>query len=140
MEVSIFEKIASSTWNRIRKSAKFKISQGEESITDFNFLELAADHYPKVFPVISTPKNYEKVTGYDWEWWIGNNRVGWLRYAVQAKKIGKSHRYETLNHTVHKGKKQVSILKEYSEANQAIPLYCFCNYVDVLEIKPNSDF
>ena len=84
--VDLFESIASSTWQRIHWGNFYKISQGEETITDLNLLELARANCPEV-KVIKTAKNKEKYQGTDWEWWIGNKRLGWLRYAVQAKKI-----------------------------------------------------
>ncbi len=71
----------------------------------------------------------ESVKGTDWEWWIGNRTHGYLRYAVQAKKLdAKTNRYSSLNHKVGVGSKtlfQHDILEKYAHVNQAIPLYAF---------------
>lgn len=126
--VNLFESMASSTWQRICLGEAHKISQGEETITDLNLLEIARVNCPEV-QVIKTSKVKEKDKGTDWEWWIGNNRIGWLRYAVQAKKISSnSSIYKTLNHQVN-STPQINILEQYAKENNAIPLYCFYNYL-----------
>jgi len=127
--INVFESIASSTWQRIRLGEAYKVSQGEETITDINLLELARANSSAV-RVIKTPKGKERYQGTDWEWWIGNDRLGWLRYAVQAKKVNPdTSRYDVLEHKVG-GARQIDILEQYAKANHAIPLYCFYNYLD----------
>ncbi|MBD1932399.1 MULTISPECIES: DUF6615 family protein [Cyanophyceae] len=127
--IDVFESIASSTWQRIRLGEAYKVSQGEETITDINLLELARANCTEV-QVIKTPKDKEKCQGTDWEWWIGNHRLGWLRYAVQAKKVDpRTSRYKVLGHKVH-SIPQIEILEKYAKVNHAIPLYCFYNYLD----------
>lgn len=127
--VDVFEKLASSTWQNIYLGEAYRISQGEETITDLNLLELARENCPEV-QVIKTPKDKEKDQGTDWEWWIGNDRLGWLRYAVQAKKINpNTSRYDVLGHKVNRIP-QIDILERYARGNRAIPLYCFYNYLE----------
>jgi hypothetical protein len=125
----VFEKLSASTWGRLRDAEAYGISQGEETLTDINLLDIVKLKSPQV-RVVKTPKNKEKDKGTDWEWWFGNNNIGWLRYAVQAKKIDyKTQNYKVLNHKVD-GKPQIDILETYSRVNMAIPLYCFYNYVE----------
>ena len=85
--------------------------------------------------VIQTPKIKEKEKGTDWEWWIGCEELGWLRYAIQAKKIDPtSLNYKSLNYksgTKPNKKRQIDILKKYAKENNAIALYSFYNYVEV---------
>lgn len=126
--VDVFEDIASSTWQRIHLGEIYKVSQGEETITDINLLELVKANCAEV-QVVKTHKNKEKEQGTDWEWWIGNHRLGWLRYAVQAKKINpNSSRYDVLGHKVN-NIPQICTLEQYARINHAIPLYCFYNYL-----------
>ena len=133
--VKLFEKLASYTWQRILYSEEFKISQGEETITDLNLLEIAMSQYSEV-KVIKTAKYEEKNQGTDWEWWIGNSRIGYLRYAVQAKKIDKKFiHYKSLGHKVESERQNV-ILERYALNNGAIPLYCFYNYSQNTNLKP----
>lgn len=133
--VKLFEKLASYTWQRILFSEEFKISQGEETITDLNLLEIAMSQYSGV-KVIKTAKYEEKNQGTDWEWWIGNSRIGYLRYAVQAKKIDKKFiHYKSLGHKVE-SEQQIDILEKYARINRAIPLYCFYNYSDNTDLTP----
>ncbi|MEH2188828.1 MAG: DUF6615 family protein [Nostoc sp.] len=132
--VDVFENIASSTWQRIYLGEVYHVSQGEETITDSNLLEIAKANCPEV-RVIKTPKNKEKEKGTDWEWWIGNNRLGWLRYAVQAKKINPgTTRYDKLKHKHVDNTLQIDMLEKYAKENGAIPLYCFYNYLENVDL------
>lgn len=119
-------------WERLRNSIEFGINQGEETLTDNLLLYLASQKLSGI-TVIQTPKNKEKLIGTDWEWWIGNKKNGYLRYAVQAKKLDlKSGRYASLNHKVGKGKGAIAqhkVLEMYAKSNNAIPLYAFYNYL-----------
>ncbi len=125
--------ICDDIWQRLSDSKKLGISQGEETLTDNLLLYLASQDLSSI-KIIQTPKSEEPVKGTDWEWWIGNNHQGYLRYAVQAKKLDqKTGRYTSLNHKVGKGPSaefQHNILETYARVNQAIPLYVFYNYLD----------
>lgn len=125
--------VCDDVWNRLQNGKRFGISQGEETLTDNILLYLATQNLTSV-KIIQTPKNLEPTKGTDWEWWIGNSKTGYLRYAVQAKKLDlKSGRYSSLNHKVGKGtsaRPQHEILEDYANANGAIPLYAFYNYLE----------
>lgn len=128
-----FNKISDDIWNRLHLSKKLGISQGEETLTDNLLLYLASQNLSDI-RIIQTPKNLESCQGTDWEWWIGNRKSGYLRYAIQAKKLDlKSGRYSSLNHKVGTGSVAASqhvVLEKYSQANKAIPLYAFYNYLE----------
>jgi hypothetical protein len=132
----IFEKAASDTWQRLEASSKLGVSQGETTITDIILLDFKAAKCPFLH-LVKTPQHLESSQGTDWEWWIGSTHVGWLRYAVQAKRIDlSSSNYNCLAHTVHQkvngktvsNKLQLDILRDYSSANKALGRYCFYNY------------
>lgn len=130
----LFEKAASDTWRRLKASLELGISQDETTITDIILLDLKAAKCPFLH-LMKTPQNLEPLQGTDWEWWIGGNRVGWLRYAVQAKKVDLSSlRYDELAHKVN-GKLQLDILRSYSSANKALGRYCFYNYASTIQQK-----
>ncbi|MEN2469505.1 DUF6615 family protein [Burkholderia theae] len=140
-----FEDLSEGVWDRLADSLALNISQGEETITDNLLLDLARLKHPGL-SMIKTPKNLESDKGTDWEWWIGNDNDGWLRYAVQAKKLNLHElRYDTLRHVIP-GKPaefdvsgnlvsaavapalQHDVLRDYATGNGAIPLYAFYNH------------
>ncbi len=143
--VPLFEELAKDTWTRLRYASALAISQGEETITDINLLALKMANIADL-QVWKCPKNLEKERGIDWEWWIGSNRIGWLGYAVQAKKLaGKS--YEHLNHEVTIAKTpagqvqkvfQLELLEQYAYHTpiKRIPLYCLYNFVPSAILNP----
>jgi hypothetical protein len=133
MICSLFERLSADTWKTLQKSIASRISQGEETITDTNLLALSS---LKGIRVWKCPKHLEKHTGVDWEWLIGSNRLGWIRYAVQAKKLNlkRNHKYEHLNHHV-KGMSQIRILELYARKVSAVPLYCFYNYTNLEKLS-----
>ena len=126
-ETSLFERLASETWGRLRLSITLECSQGETTITDHNLLEMKRIGPPNLHVVKATPR-YERLFGFDWEWWI---RYGarWMRYAVQAKKLNlRTCRYDQLRHRVG-SRFQMDLIESFARAKGAIPLYCFYNYV-----------
>lgn len=127
--IDLFERLAKETWERVRDGNALDIRLGETGITDFLLLDIKRANPPNI-RIIKTPHQLESTKGTDWEWWIGSPQLGWLRYAVQAKKlyIG-SQSYSKLSHRVG-GIPQVNILENYSNANKAIPLFCFYNFCD----------
>lgn len=128
------EVIAKHTWQTLNDSRKFGISQGEETINDNILLYLLRQRLPSLH-LIKTPKNKEAQMGTDWEWWIGNPSEGYLRYAVQAKKLNfDTRRYGKLKHlvpTASGNEFQHEILKKFAIANNAIPLYALYNNISL---------
>lgn len=127
--ISVLENLAVDTWERLRDSRALEINFGEETITDLLLMDLKRKR-PSTSRIIQTPKTKEKDKGTDWEWWIGSDRTSWIRFAVQAKKLHiDSGRYNGLSHKVG-STLQIDLLERYASANDAVPLYCFYNYVN----------
>ena len=126
-----FEDITRRIWTDIDLANKYGTSFGEETITDSILLELAKQNYFNI-RILQTPKPKETIQGTDWEWFVGSYRYGWMRYAIQAKKLNpNSHRYDNLNHKVGQPPNedyQINLLRAFASANGAVPLYNFYNY------------
>ncbi len=100
---------------------------GEETITDLLMLDLNRRELRRTL-FVQTSKPKEAAQGTDFEWWLGSDATGWIRFAVQAKKLDlKSERYLNLKHTVN-GVLQIDLLEQYAELNKALPVYCLYNY------------
>jgi hypothetical protein len=127
----LLERLARATWERIKIGEQLDCSQGEETITDINLLDMKRAGYPGM-RIIKTNKPQESQWGIDWEWWIGSDRGalsnGWWRFAIQAKKIDRQGRYNSLRHKIGR-RFQFELLKQYAHKNQCIPLYCLYNFV-----------
>lgn len=126
-----FEDITRRIWSDINLSNRYRTIYGEETITDSILLELAKQNYFNI-RILQTPKLSEAIKGTDWEWYVGSYKYGWIRYAIQAKKLNpKTYIYDSLYHKV--GNKtnnsyQMDILRTFSNANGAVALYNFYNY------------
>jgi hypothetical protein len=124
--VAVFEELARHTWSRLADGHAFGVRQGEVSISDYLLLEMARERLPTIH-ILKTPAHLERLKGTDWEWWIGSRANGWLRYAVQAKRLQyPSDYYDQLGHRVRK-RLQVDLLTEYARANKAIAMYALYN-------------
>jgi hypothetical protein len=123
----VLEGLSVDTWERLRDARTFEIRFGEETITDLLLLDLKRKAF-KTTSIVQTSKYEEKNTGTDWEWWLGHPGK-WLRLAIQAKKLKRKDRYDSLGHKVSK-KHQVDLLEEYAEANNAVPMYCLYNHLE----------
>jgi len=132
--VLLFEQLAEATWAKLAKSWNYNISISEETFTDLNLLEIEAASLPNV-RVWKSNKQEESLKGIDWEWWIGSNRLMWWRYAVQAKKVTQSGKYDSIRKKV-KNRFQIDLLHEYAKKSRAIPLYCFYNHVEDRNVSP----
>lgn len=122
---SILEALARETWNRLHDASDLSIRFGEETITDLLLLDLRR-RKPLLAEIVQTSKSKESISGTDFEWWLGSDRIGWIRFAVQAKKLDfKSMRY-VFTHKVN-GILQIDLLERYAKANGATPIYCLYN-------------
>jgi hypothetical protein len=111
--IRLFETLAEQTWDRIRDAHELDVSQGEETITDLNLLEIKRNGISTI-RVVKLSIDEEAIKGIDWEWWIGSDAQGWLRYAVQARKIHfASQRYDSLGHKVN-GVLQIDLLEVFA--------------------------
>ena len=128
---TILANLSNDIWERLRDvkalSETRSIRFGEETITDLLMLDLNRQSATRsVFT--QTPKHEEALTGTDFECWLGSDTTGWLRLAVQAKRLDlKSERYGGFNSSVN-GSKQIDRLERYAKHHQAIALYCLYNF------------
>ena len=77
-----------------------------------------------------TSKSDESTSGTDFELWLGSDQLGWFRFAIQAKKLNlRDGRYSTLTQYNSHGR-QVDLLEQYAQYNDAAPLYCLYNFAD----------
>lgn len=124
----VFQCLAAATWRRIRDGHRYGIRQGEEGISDWLLLDIVGSRIADV-RVAKTSKALEANQGTDWEWWIGDDNHGWLRYAVQAKMIDvPSSRFITLNHKIN-NTFQYDVLQRYATQQRAIPIYCLYTFL-----------
>ena len=135
---TVLESLSKDVWERLRDvknlPAAHSIRFGEETITDLLMLDLNRQR-PTRAMFTQTPKHREAVRGTDFEWWLGSDTTGWIRLAVQAKKLDlKSERYLNFKHKVN-GVKQINRLERYAARHGAIPLYCLYNYSANAESK-----
>lgn len=131
--LQLVDELSRETCNNIDLAFRLNTKFGEETITDLLLLELAKKRNYNL-RIIQTPKDKEKDKGTDWEWFIGSPTYGWVRFAIQAKKIKLSTKNGDygLGHKVGLNR-QVDILQTYASANNAIPLYTFYNYYDSID-------
>lgn len=118
------EAIVRCTWGLLRDAASLGASIGEETLTDLLSIKVKRDGYR----VMQFSKARESRTGVDiaLEVWLGNDRMQWVRLAIQAKKLDVvSQRYHSLDYRNKTGR-QLNMLEQY--AHRAIPLYLLYNY------------
>ena len=93
---TVAERIAESTWNRLRESRRLHVRLGEETLTDLLILDFLVSAPSHNIRFIQTTKPKEAVQGTDLEIWVryGGNAAD--IYAVQAKKLHEGN-YNCLN-------------------------------------------
>lgn len=133
-EVELLESLARSTWERLTLGHELNCAQSEETLTDLILLELARARLPYLL-IYKATKIEEGQRGFDWEWWVGEDGVGWTRYSIQAKKLNpRSGRYSSLRQKV-RGEFQLDVLEDFSNRQHSIPLYIFYNAVSEEDAK-----
>ncbi len=130
---TVLEELSVDVWERLRDVKRLTkplgVRHGEETITDLLMLDLMRKLSGHVMAT-QTPKREEAKSGTDFELWVERSTRGWVRFAVQAKRIDfKRSTYSGLNYKVN-GTKQMHLLKRFADANGAIPVYCFYNYYE----------
>lgn len=78
-----FKDLACMNWLIIRQSRLVGFQLKEESLTDFNVLNLKLRH-PEV-ETTTFSKWDEGLNGADWEWWFTDGAGRWIGFRVQAK-------------------------------------------------------
>ncbi len=119
------EAIARCTWSLVRDAAFLGASIGEETLTDLLSIKVKRGGYR----VMQFSKARESLTGVDiaLEVWLGNDRMQWVRLAIQAKKLNVgSYKYHSLDYK-SKTDRQLNMLEQYAQ-HGTIPLYLLYNY------------
>ena len=122
------EKIAHDTWERLSLSRDLRVRLGEETLTDLLALDFTRSMKGRA-RLFQCTKAQESIEGTDLVILIhaGGNRG--FRFAVQAKKLYPSNRYEHLNARVNSSCSfQIDILEEFSRSVGAVPLYLLYNH------------
>ena len=127
----LLEQLSRDTWERLRDVQRLAptagLRFGEETITDLLMLDI--NRHPLTRAIFDpTSRPLETIQGTDFEWWLGSDKTGWFRFAVQAKKLNlKSGRYDNLKHKIHHTT-QTERLEWYAQKTGAIPVYCLYNF------------
>ena len=124
---ALLETLAKDTWENLREAKPLSVRFGEETITDTLMLELRR----KGFTVFKqTSLRDEAKFGTDFECWVGSDSMGWIGYAIQAKKLDfGTGTYRNLGHVV-KGpqKRQLDILTTYAMKRGLTARYCLYSH------------
>ena len=133
--LALFEDLARTTWEWLGQARQLKLSFSEETVTDIAALHIAGAALNQI-KVSKTTKQQEKKFGIDWMWFIGNPTQGYIRYAVQAKKVTLD---ESVNYSYRIRRRvkgipgvefQIELLEQFARKARAKPIYCFYNNVD----------
>ncbi|MGH9427900.1 MAG: DUF6615 family protein [Terriglobia bacterium] len=119
------------SWDSLRRARSASTQLGEESLTDFNLLEIRTRHPNEVITKTFT-KPKEAGTGADWEWWFTGSSRRWLGFRIQAKVLDlRSDKFEHLHYKpspgqLSSGQYQADLLcqRAQSALPKRIPLYC----------------
>ena len=132
---TLFANQSTDLWERlgyVRESYKSRgvlgpVRFGEETITDLLMMDLYVQG-SRLAHFQQTSKPDEALWGTGFELWLGSGRLGWFRFAIQAKKLDlKSDRYASLPQANANGL-QIDLLEQYASLNRAAPLYCLYNH------------
>jgi len=134
-----FNRVCDNVWCLLETSWIRRFDLSETTVTDRILLWLHENRALSSIQVAILAKTSyadEPVRGTDWEWWIGNGRHGWSRYAVQAKKLSHQENGGTRYHSLKQRAGQSlpeqfqhEVLARYARENHAVPIYAFYNYV-----------
>lgn len=126
------ERIAESTWCRLRDARAYSVRLGEETITDLLVLDFMRSEMQRSSRVFHITKQKEAQYGIDLliVTRIDSNSAAVL--AVQAKKLYNTERYDSLNHRVGDNRiSQLDLLESFAWKRGCIPLYLLYNYTDL---------
>src|ERR1700730_12804459 len=120
---------ARATWDLLVAGRDTGVGPGEETLTDLNLMEIATRHGDRVCLKKFSRWDEARVSGADWEWWLGSPG-SWIGLRLQAKKLNiRTLRYDDLAHRNQWGF-QVDRLIESSTRDALVPAYCFYNAWD----------
>ena len=134
---TVAERIAESTWNRLRESRYLHVRLGEETLTDLLVLDFSMSVPKHNIRFVQTTKTEEAVQGTDLVIYVRRGTGNADIYAVQAKRLYERS-YNCLNARSSNDKHQINILEDYARESRAIPFYLLFNHVDDKDLK--SDY
>ena len=133
----LFSGQSTDLWERlgyVRESIKSRgvlgpVRFGEETITDLLMMDLYIQGSTlALFKQTSRPD--ESMWGTDFELWLGSERLGWFRFAIQAKKLDlRTDRYASLTQSNINGP-QIDLLERFAQRKRAAALYCLYNHTE----------
>lgn len=129
-----FRRQAFWTWDQLSKARSVNTRLGEESLTDFNLLEIKLRHGQEVITRTFT-KREESTVGADWEWWLTGANNQWIGFRLQAKTLDfHSGRYEHLHYITNSGQYQCDLLCDRARRThpRCIPLYCLYSHWEIM--------
>lgn len=119
-------RVASDTWNRLRRARSLGARLGEETLTDLLVLDMLPHGTSNGFGIKALDKQQEAKFGADLWIWIRYPHDGYRRLLVQAKKLYHNNRYHALN---YKRGKQLNDLEKAAWMLQSGAAYLLYNYV-----------
>ena len=126
----IAERIAKSTWNRLREARDMEVRLGEETLTDLLVLDFSMSVPKHKIKFIQTSKHEEAEQGTDLVVCVRRGEKNADIYAIQAKKLSAKGRYDHL-HPRSGDRHQIDVLEDYAtRAKGVVPLYLLFNHVD----------
>lgn len=130
MSTALFERLGRWTWDRLKEGEKLSVRQGEVTLTESLLLEIRV-RSPRHARVFKVPVSWEPVTGSDFDLFVKFRDNQWARFVVQAKRLNAAgSRYDSLGHSVG-GRPQIELLRTFSLATGAYPLYSLYNYLEI---------
>lgn len=106
-------------------ASRLNISRNEVTITEDILLNLARVHSPHNLKIKTYTQIEEGINGADWEFWFCNSQGFGVAVRVQAKKLYKNGKYDSLFNNKNKG--SIQCQKLIKNAGTSIPIYVFYN-------------
>ena len=121
-QVRFAERIAEDTWLRLKQSRKYRVRLGEETLTDILVLGLAGWTNGGRLQLYQPTKSEESFRGTDLEIYVRTGSTSAVHLAIQAKKLGRSGRYDHLGARVGQtGILQIDRLEAHGTSNKRYP-------------------
>jgi hypothetical protein len=119
---------AGHVWNRMAKAASVRMALSEETITETALYEMALARFgDSTIAITLATKPQEARHGGDWEWWLIAGKIG-ISFRVQAKRLFRNGRYQSLLKPAPHPYAQLDILRTSARRDGHVPLYCFFNF------------